>query len=134
MEGLPVTIRLLDPPLHEFLPAAEDVAREVERARIEQSPDLDELERTLEGVHALQETNPMLGTRGVPAGDPPPRDLRDAGARRSCGPRSRSRERTGEAPELEIMVPLVAYEKELEFMRELIVREVGAQRAAATSS
>ena len=60
------------------------VAREVERARIERSDDLEELERTLERVHALQETNPMLGTRGVPARDPPPRDLRDAGARRSC--------------------------------------------------
>src|SRR5690242_1518693 len=44
MAGLPVTIRLLDPPLHEFLPHAEDVAQEVERARIEVSDDLDELE------------------------------------------------------------------------------------------
>ena len=68
MRGLPVTIRLLDPPLHEFLPHVEDVAREIERARIEQSDDLEELERTLKRVHELAETNPMLGTRGVRLG------------------------------------------------------------------
>ena len=68
MAGLPVTIRLLDPPLHEFLPAVEEVAQDVERARIEQTDDLEELERTLDRVHSLQETNPMLGTRGVRLG------------------------------------------------------------------
>src|SRR2546421_125739 len=50
MEGLPVTIRLLDPPLHEFLPHAHEVQQDVERARIERSEDLPELERTLERV------------------------------------------------------------------------------------
>src|SRR5205085_4832697 len=65
MEGLPVTIRLLDPPLHEFLPHQHEVQQEVERARIEQSDDLTELERTLERVTQLAETNPMLGTRGA---------------------------------------------------------------------
>ena len=64
MAGLPVTIRLLDPPLHEFLPDLEELSHQVERARIEHTPDLDELERTLERVHVLHETNPMLGTRG----------------------------------------------------------------------
>ena len=68
MRGLPVTIRLLDPPLHEFLPHAEEVAQEVERARIEESDDLEELEQTLDRVHELAETNPMLGTRGVRLG------------------------------------------------------------------
>ena len=47
MEGLPVTIRLLDPPLHEFLPNIAEVSQELERARIEQADDLEELERTL---------------------------------------------------------------------------------------
>ena len=60
-----MTIRLLDPPLHEFLPRAHEVQQEVERARIEQSDDLAELERTLERASQLAETNPMLGTRGV---------------------------------------------------------------------
>ena len=68
MEGLPVTIRLLDPPLHEFMPGAEEVAQDVERARIEQTEDLEELEHTLDRIHSLSETNPMLGTRGVRLG------------------------------------------------------------------
>ena len=68
MSGLPVTIRLLDPPLHEFLPSAEDIAQDVERARIEESDDLEELEHTLDRIHSLAETNPMLGTRGVRLG------------------------------------------------------------------
>ena len=68
MEGLPVTIRLLDPPLHEFMPQAEEVAQDLERARIEQSDNLDELEHTLDRIHSLAETNPMLGTRGVRLG------------------------------------------------------------------
>src|SRR5262245_30207434 len=59
MRGLPVTIRLLDPPLHEFMPDLEEVAQEVERARIEQTDDLEELEQTLERIHQLSETNPM---------------------------------------------------------------------------
>ena len=63
-----MTIRLLDPPLHEFLPHRRDVQDEVERARIEQSDDLDGLERTLRRVRELEETNPMLGTRGCRLG------------------------------------------------------------------
>ena len=80
MEGLPVTIRLLDPPLHEFIPNAEELAQEVERARIEESDELEELEHTLDRVHTLTETNPMLGTRGVRLRHAPARDLRDADA------------------------------------------------------
>jgi len=68
MEGLPVTIRLLDPPLHEFLPARTQVESEVERARVEMSDDLEKLEATLERVRSLEEVNPMLGTRGVRLG------------------------------------------------------------------
>jgi pyruvate,orthophosphate dikinase len=68
MQGLPVTIRLLDPPLHEFLPDAEELAAEVQHARDEESDELEELEHTLDRVHQLAETNPMLGTRGVRLG------------------------------------------------------------------
>jgi pyruvate,orthophosphate dikinase len=123
MEGLPVTIRLLDPPLHEFLPDAEEVAREYERAHIEQTPDEEELERTLDAVHALHETNPMLGTRGCRLAILHPEicEMQVAAIVRAA---LAVRERTGRAPELEIMVPLVAYEKELAFMRKLIVSEV----------
>src|SRR5215211_7004711 len=119
MRGLPVTIRLLDPPLHEFLPGAEEVAGELERARIEQSDDLDELERTLERVHALAETNPMLGTRGVRLGVLHP-EIYEMQVRAMV----RAAESVGEAPRLEIMIPLVAYEKELELMRGFVERVV----------
>src|SRR3569623_706189 len=68
MDGLPVTIRLLAPPLHEFLPNSEDLAVELERARHERPRDVRRLERTLDRVRSLEETNPMLGTRGARLG------------------------------------------------------------------
>jgi pyruvate,orthophosphate dikinase len=117
MRGLPVTIRLLDPPLHEFLPNAEDVAKDLERARIEQSDDEQELERLLERIHALAEQNPMLGTRGCRVGVLHP-EIYEMQARAIF----RAAAAVGEAPELEIMIPLVGYERELEVMRELVER------------
>ena len=119
MEGLPVTIRLLDPPLHEFLPPLEEAVHDFERARIEQTPDLDELEKTLKAINTLQETNPMLGTRGCRLAILHPEicEMQVAAIVRAA---LAVRERTGHAPHLEIMVPLVAYEKELSFMRDLI--------------
>src|SRR4051794_32125145 len=68
MKGLPVTIRLLDPPLHEFLPDLPDLAAQVERARIECTDDLEELEKLLEVTERISEENPMLGTRGCRLG------------------------------------------------------------------
>jgi pyruvate,orthophosphate dikinase len=119
MSGLPVTIRLLDPPLHEFLPHAEEIAQEVERARIEESDDLEELEHTLDRIHSLSETNPMLGTRGVRLGVLHP-EVYEMQVRAIV----RAALAVSEPPEVEIMIPLVAYEKELELMRELIERIV----------
>src|SRR4051794_10722732 len=119
MEGLPVTIRLLDPPLHEFLPGLEEIAQDVERARIERSADLEELERTLDRVHSLQETNPMLGTRGVRLGILHP-EIYEMQVKAIVRAAKAVEQRCGDAPELEIMVPLVAYEKELEIMRTLV--------------
>src|SRR5205807_10384309 len=123
MQGLPVTIRLLDPPLHEFLPSLEEIAQDVERARIERSADLEELERTLDRVHALQETNPMLGTRGCRLGILHP-EIYEMQVRAIVRASLAVRDRTGAAPALEIMIPLVAYEKELQAMRELVERVV----------
>jgi pyruvate, orthophosphate dikinase len=117
MRGLPVTIRLLDPPLHEFLPNVEDVAKDLERARIEQSNDEQELERLLERIHALAEQNPMLGTRGCRVGVLHP-EIYEMQARAIF----RAAAAVGEAPELEVMIPLVGYERELEVMRELVER------------
>src|SRR3954452_23124833 len=121
MRGLPVTIRLLDPPLHEFLPSAEELAQQVEHARNEDSDELKELERALDRVHALAETNPMLGTRGVRVGMIHPEIYEMPARAIVCAARA-VEERSGEAPELEIMIPLVAYEQELEQMRELVER------------
>jgi pyruvate,orthophosphate dikinase len=120
MDGLPVTIRLLDPPLHEFLPKLHDVELQLERARIERSDDLAELERTFERVRALQEVNPMLGTRGVRLGIlyPPIYAMQiDAIFRALVAVRAR-----GVVADVEIMVPLVDYERELALLRDLIER------------
>ncbi|HYH58199.1 MAG TPA: pyruvate, phosphate dikinase [Thermoleophilaceae bacterium] len=119
MAGLPVTIRLLDPPLHEFLPHAGEVAQEVERARIELSDDLAELERTLEVVHHLEEANPMLGTRGCRLAIVHP-EIYEMQVRAITRAAVAVKGRAGSAPHVEIMIPLVAYEKELELMRSLV--------------
>ena len=121
MRGLPVTIRLLDPPLHEFLPDGEEVAQKVERARIERSDDLEELERTLARIHSLAETNPMLGTRGVRLAILAP-EVYEMQVRAVLRAAKAVTERSGDAPTVEIMIPLVTYEKELELMRALVER------------
>jgi pyruvate, orthophosphate dikinase len=124
MKGLPVTIRLLDPPLHEFMPQAEEVAQDVERARIEESDDLAELEHTLERIHSLSETNPMLGTRGVRLGILHP-EIYEMQARAIF----RAALAMDTPPHVEIMIPLVAYERELLLIRglvERVAREEGA--------
>jgi pyruvate, orthophosphate dikinase len=119
MSGLPVTIRLLDPPLHEFLPSAEDVAQQVEHARMEGSDELEELEHTLDRIHSLAETNPMLGTRGVRLGVLHP-EVYEMQVRAIV----RAALALDAPPRVEIMIPLVAYEKELQLMRGLIERLV----------
>jgi pyruvate,orthophosphate dikinase len=121
MKERPVTIRLLDPPLHEFMPHAEEVAGELERARIEHTDDEKQLEHTLERIHSLAETNPMLGTRGVRLGILHP-EIYEMQVRAIVRAALAVRDRSGEAPHLEIMIPLVAYERELELMRELVER------------
>ena len=128
MEGLPVTIRLLDPPLHEFIPNAEELAQEVERARIEESDELEELEHTLDRVHTLAETNPMLGTRGVRLGVLHP-EIYEMQMRAILRAARTARGKAGESPRLEVMVPLVTYEQELELMRELLERLVEEEGA-----
>jgi pyruvate,orthophosphate dikinase len=116
MAGLPVTIRLLDPPLHEFLPDRFELHEEIVRARIEGDPRLIELEHQLELIRGLEETNPMLGTRGVRLGllHPEIYGMQVRGIVRAA---LAVRARDGRAPKLEIMIPLVAYERELELAR-----------------
>ena len=129
MRGLPVTIRLLDPPLHEFLPNVEDLAQEVERARNENSDSLKELEMTFERLQGLLETNPMLGTRGVRLGIVNP-EIYEMQVRAIMRAARAVNNRSGEPPEVEIMIPLVAFEGELRRMRELVERVVEEEGGA----
>ncbi len=115
MAGLPVTVRLLDPPLHEFLPNGEDLSAQVERARIECTDDLDDLERMLDRVHEIAEENPMLGTRGCRLGIMYPEIYE-----MQVHALMRAAKAAEEPPHLEIMIPLVDYEQEIEIMRALV--------------
>ena len=116
MKGLPVTIRLLDPPLHEFLPNLPELRAHVERARIEVTDDLDELEKLLARVEEIHEGNPMLGTRGVRLGILYP-EIYEMQVHAIM----RAAKAVDEPPHPEIMIPLVAYEHELEIARDLVV-------------
>ena len=104
MAGLPVTIRLLDPPLHEFLPP------------LEEAPD----ERLRERIVALQEANPMLGTRGCRLGLLWP-EIYEMQVRAIIRAAAAVEERTGEAPLVEIMHPLVGLAEELHRLRAITV-------------
>jgi pyruvate, orthophosphate dikinase len=111
MVGLPVTIRLLDPPLHEFLPPLEQATDERMRRRVKQ----------------LQEANPMLGTRGCRLGLQWP-EIYEMQVRAIIRAAQAVAARTGEAPLVEIMHPLVAFEEELRRLRDLTV-QVAAEEA-----
>ena len=117
MRGLPVTIRLLDPPLHEFLPDLPELRADVERARIEQTDDLAELELLLTRVEEIHEGNPMLGTRGCRLGILYP-EIYEMQVHAIM----RAARAVDQPPHPEVMIPLVAYEHELEIMRRLVVR------------
>jgi pyruvate,orthophosphate dikinase len=121
MDGLPVTIRLLDPPLHEFLPDAHKTEAAVERARAEGSDELEDLEHTLKSVLALHEVNPMLGTRGCRLAILHP-EIYEMQVRAIMRAQRAVTERLGHPPSLEVMVPLIDYERELEIIEELIFR------------
>jgi pyruvate,orthophosphate dikinase len=105
MAGLPVTIRLLDPPLHEFLPPLEEATSDAMRDRIRQ----------------LHEANPMLGTRGCRLGLQFP-EIYEMQVRAIVGAARAVSDRTDEAPLVEIMHPLVGFREELARLRELTVR------------
>jgi pyruvate,orthophosphate dikinase len=116
MAGLPVTIRLLDPPLHEFLPSLVDLSVEAERARAEGRED-PELEARLARVQQLHEMNPMLGTRGCRLGIEWP-DIYRMQVAAIMSAACAVAEESGEAPRVEIMIPLVAFAEELRLLRE----------------
>ncbi len=105
MAGFPVTIRLLDPPLHEFLPALEEATSDGMRQRIAE----------------LHEANPMLGTRGCRLGLQWP-EIYEMQVRAIVRAATAVGARTGEPPLVEIMHPLVGFREELSRLRELTER------------
>ncbi len=114
MDGLPVTVRLLDPPLHEFLPNQVSLAVEVALGK-ERGEDVAEQERVLRKVNELHEANPMLGLRGVRLGIVKP-GLYAMQVRAICEAAAQVK-KEGHDPRVEIMIPLVATKPELEQMR-----------------
>ncbi len=121
MDGLPVVVRLLDPPLHEFLPSRLELEQEALR-RVRAGRPIDDLQAMSEQVARWEEDNPMLGLRGVRLGlivD----DLYVMQARAALVAISR-RLAAGGDPRLEIMVPLVSTVEELRRMRLVIEEEV----------
>jgi pyruvate,orthophosphate dikinase len=110
MAGYPVTIRLLDPPLHEFLPPLEEARDEKLRRRIKQ----------------LHEANPMLGTRGCRLGLQWP-EIYEMQVRAIVRAAQAVEQRTGSAPLVEIMHPLVGFAEELRRLRELTARTVAEE-------
>ena len=126
MEGLPITIRLLDPPLHEFVPDRLALVEQVTAARLRGAAETAELEHTLDRVRALSEGNPMLGTRGVRLGLIHP-EIYEMQARAIYRAIRAVRDRTGTAPRVEIMIPLVAYAREFEMTRDRILAVAGEE-------
>ncbi len=128
MDGLPVTVRLLDPPLHEFLPSLEELAVEVAVAesRMEERPGRRKL---LDAVRRLHESNPMLGLRGVRLGLVVP-GLFAMQVRAIAEAAAQCRSEGGN-PLPEIMIPLVGAVQELEIIRE---ETEGVLREVAQSS
>ncbi|WP_247197051.1 pyruvate, phosphate dikinase [Streptomyces sp. GESEQ-35] len=127
MDGLPVTVRLLDPPLHEFLPDITELSVRVALAEARKDPHENDL-RLLQAVHRLHEQNPMLGLRGVRLGLVIPglftmqvRAIAEAAAERKAA--------KGD-PRPEVMIPLVGTVQELEIVREEADQVIAEVQAA----
>jgi pyruvate,orthophosphate dikinase len=130
MDGLPVTVRLLDPPLHEFLPKTEDLM--IKQATVGLTAEEDKL---LEAAEAWHEFNPMLGTRGVRLGVVKPglyamqvRALMEAAAERAS---------KGGKPVIEVMIPLTVSGPELALARSWVedaIAQVGASAGKGKGS
>jgi pyruvate,orthophosphate dikinase len=119
MAGLPVTIRLLDPPLHEFLPHEEAEFAEVAAAA---GVDAEVLKRRAAELH---EFNPMLGHRGCRLGVTFP-EIYEMQARAIFEAAVAVAEKSGEAPIPEVMIPLVATRRELELMKAVVEKAAAA--------
>ncbi|MCP8707845.1 pyruvate, phosphate dikinase, partial [Streptomyces sp. AC04842] len=129
MDGLPVTIRLLDPPLHEFLPDRTELAVRVATAEARGgTPDEHDV-RLLDAVNRMHEENPMLGLRGVRLGLVAPGLV--AMQVRAIAEAVVERRRAGGDPRAEIMVPLIDTVEELRLVREEVDRVLADVSAEA---
>jgi pyruvate,orthophosphate dikinase len=118
MDGLPVTIRLLDPPLHEFLPKSEPEMLEVAAAT---GKDLAFMQHRATMLH---ESNPMLGHRGCRLAITAP-EIYEMQARAIFEAAASVAKETGKAPEPEVMIPLIATRKEFDILKTMIDRVAG---------
>ncbi|MFJ4121655.1 pyruvate, phosphate dikinase [[Kitasatospora] papulosa] len=130
MDGLPVTVRLLDPPLHEFLPDITELSVRVALAESRKDANENDL-RLLQAVHKLHEQNPMLGLRGVRLGLVIPGLF--AMQVRAIAEAAAHRKNAKGDPRAEIMIPLVGTVQELEIVREE-ADQVIAEVEAATGT
>jgi pyruvate,orthophosphate dikinase len=125
MSGLPVVVRLIDPPLHEFLPSHEELIEEVTRFRVlgtaEHDPAYAEARELLAAVEALREQNPMLGLRGCRLGLMIPDFVKIQ--TRAILEAAIAVKRRGSDPHAKIMIPLVGHANELAETREILDAE-----------
>ncbi|MHB8857954.1 MAG: pyruvate, phosphate dikinase [Thermoleophilia bacterium] len=135
MHGLPVTIRLLDPPLHEFLPDYTELMVELEHAKCTGASEAEIAgkESLAARVRSLKEMNPMLGTRGCRLGIQWP-EIYEMQVRAIMQAAVAVQKKMGDAPLVEIMIPLVGYAEELRLMRELTVTACNDVLAKAGAS
>jgi len=124
MKGLPVTIRLLDPPLHEFLPKSDAEMQEVAKVTGK------DLAAVRQSAQALHEANPMLGHRGCRLAITAP-EIYEMQARAIFEAATAVTKETGEPVEPEIMIPLIATRKELDILKAMIDR-IGAEVMKST--
>jgi pyruvate,orthophosphate dikinase len=133
MSGLPVVIRLIDPPLHEFLPKHDDLIVEVTQLRERHTPEDDpaytKARTMLAAVEALREQNPMLGLRGIRLGLMIP-DITKMQTRAILNAAIAVRRRGGD-PHVEIMIPLVGHVNELAASQTLLEAEAKKVMEAA---
>lgn len=115
MAGLPVTVRLLDPPLHEFLPHKDNEIIEVAKVA---GLEVDYVRHRISQLH---EQNPMLGHRGCRLGISYP-EIYEMQARALFEAAAIVKKETGKDVLLEVMIPLVATRKELQILRELVIK------------
>ena len=132
MKGLPVTVRLLDPPLHEFLPNLVEQSLLVQRLELTggDPSELEAARATLAQVKRLHELNPMLGTRGCRLAMLYP-EIPAMQTRAIIRAALAVLEREGQTVGVEIMIPLVALARELQVQREIVERTVAEELEAA---